>query len=115
LTLHPVPKNMKNLDFFPIFVGHFRTPGSGSAIWMRIRIQQLKLMRIRIRNPGLLINLGLTQLTAFPNKKASGSRGQRNTGYGNLFYHSSGSEKEKFWSEKNILDPLFGTAITCQR
>ena len=77
LTLHPVPKNMKNLDFFPIFVGHFRTPGSGSAIWMRIRIQQLKLMRIRIRNPGLLINFGLTQLTAFPNKKASGSRGQR--------------------------------------
>ncbi len=27
-------------------MGHFCPPGSGSAIWMRIRIQQLKLMRI---------------------------------------------------------------------
>ncbi len=36
-------------------MGHFCPPGSGSgsAIWMRIRIQQLKLMRIRIRNPDL--------------------------------------------------------------
>ena len=33
---------------FSIFVGYFCPPGSGSgsAIWMRIRIQQLKLMRI---------------------------------------------------------------------
>ncbi len=36
------------LDFFLCFVGHFCPPGSGSgsAIWMRIRIQQLKLVRI---------------------------------------------------------------------
>ncbi len=30
---HPVLKNMKILDFFSIFVGHFCPPGSGSAIW----------------------------------------------------------------------------------
>ncbi len=45
---------MKILYFFSIFVGHFcppGPPGSGSAIWMRIRIQQPKLIRIRIRNP----------------------------------------------------------------
>ncbi len=36
---------MKILYFF-YFLGHFCPPGSGSAIWMRIRIQQLKLMRI---------------------------------------------------------------------
>ncbi len=37
-------------------MGHFCPPGSGSAIWMRIWIQQLKLMRIRIRirNPDLI-------------------------------------------------------------
>ncbi len=39
---------MKILYFF-FFVGHFCPPGSGSAIWMRVRIQQLNLMRIRIR------------------------------------------------------------------
>ncbi len=47
---HPALQNMKILYFFSIFVGHFCPPGSGSgyAIWMRIRIriQQLKLMRI---------------------------------------------------------------------
>ncbi len=37
---------MKILSFFPIFWGHFFPPGSGSGICMRIRIQQLKLMRI---------------------------------------------------------------------
>ncbi len=37
---------MKILDFFSIFVGQFCPPGSGSAIWMRIRIQQLKYLRI---------------------------------------------------------------------
>jgi hypothetical protein len=40
----------KFLTFY-IFVGTFCPPGSGSAFWMRIRIQQLKLMRIRIHNP----------------------------------------------------------------
>ncbi len=40
---------MKILDFF-LFVGHFHPPGSGSAIWMRIRIQQPKLMRTHV-NP----------------------------------------------------------------
>ncbi len=44
---------MKILSFFSIFFGHFCPPGSGSAICMRIRIQKLKLMRIRIRNPVL--------------------------------------------------------------
>jgi hypothetical protein len=34
-------------------LGQFCPPGSGSAICMRIRIQQLKLMRIRIRNPAI--------------------------------------------------------------
>jgi hypothetical protein len=40
---------MKFWTFF-IFVGHLCPPGSrsGSAIWMRIRIQQLKLMRIHV-------------------------------------------------------------------
>jgi hypothetical protein len=28
---HPVLKNMKILDFFSIFVGHFCPPGSGSG------------------------------------------------------------------------------------
>ncbi len=37
---------MKILVFF-YFCGSFCPPGSGSAIWMRIWIQQLKLMRIR--------------------------------------------------------------------
>jgi hypothetical protein len=38
---------------FSIFWGYFFPSGSGSGseICMRIRIQQLKLMRIRIRNP----------------------------------------------------------------
>ncbi len=38
----------ENSVLFSIFVGNFCPPGSGSAIWMRIRIriQQLKLMRI---------------------------------------------------------------------
>ena len=38
----------ENSVLFSIFVGHFCPPGSGSgsAIWMRIRIQQLKLMGI---------------------------------------------------------------------
>ncbi len=40
----------ENSVLFSIFVGHFSPPGSGSgsAIWMRIRIQQLKLMRIHV-------------------------------------------------------------------
>ncbi len=42
--------------FYLFFEGHFYIPGSWSAIWMRIQIQQFKLMRlrmrIRIRNPG---------------------------------------------------------------
>ncbi len=45
-------KTWKFCTFF-YFLGNFCPPrsGSGSAIWMRIPIQQLKLMRIRIRNP----------------------------------------------------------------
>ncbi len=52
----PEVQKMKILSFFFNLLGHFCSPGtgSGSAICMRIRIQQLKLMRIRIqiRNPG---------------------------------------------------------------
>ncbi len=36
----------ENSVLFSIFVGHFCPPGTGSAIGMRIRIQQLQLMRI---------------------------------------------------------------------
>ncbi len=42
---------MKILDFFLFLWDIFAPSGSGSAISMRIRIQQFKLMRIRIRNP----------------------------------------------------------------
>jgi hypothetical protein len=45
---HPALQKMKISVLFSIFLGHFCPPGSGSesAICMRIRIQQLKLMRI---------------------------------------------------------------------
>ncbi len=52
-SLQPSKENIQNLKhensgLFSIFWGHFCPPGSGSVIWMRIRIriQQLKLMRI---------------------------------------------------------------------
>ncbi len=43
----------ENSLFFSIFVVHFCPPGSGSgsAFWMQIRFQQLKIMRFRTRNP----------------------------------------------------------------
>jgi hypothetical protein len=47
-------KNESSL-LFSIFVDNLCPPGSGSAFNMRIRIQQLKLMRIRIHNPGAFI------------------------------------------------------------
>ncbi len=60
-SLQPSKKNIQHFitwkfcPFFLFFVGHFCPPGSGSAIWMRIRIQNL-LMRIRIRNPAFQSN-----------------------------------------------------------
>jgi hypothetical protein len=32
---HPELQNMKFINFFPIFVGHFSCPGSGSGIRIR--------------------------------------------------------------------------------
>ncbi len=54
-SLQPSKENIQYLKTWKswpfLCVCHFCPPGSGSALWMRIRIQQLKLMRIRIQNP----------------------------------------------------------------